>query len=239
MIGETIGKYRIVEPIGRGGVSTVYRAMNQETGRPVAIKVLNTATVDSVQLLRFEREADALTRLAHPGIAALLDLVDHGRERLMQAGRHEGEIDGAYQHLPDGQSQRRHLERPAPDPQRLPDEGRQDQVQGRKRETADAQGDDDGLREARDLHRQPGAQQERRAAQDHETQPDRNAAEDDHLRDLARLHRLRLAVRGQLHLAELHLDAVLVHERGALALAFDDERRLALQLHGRLRLAVE
>jgi serine/threonine protein kinase len=76
-------RYRILEPIGRGGVGTVYRAMDEESQRPVAVKVLNTGTMDSVQVRRFEREALALRRLAHPGIAALLDLVDHGTERLM------------------------------------------------------------------------------------------------------------------------------------------------------------
>jgi serine/threonine-protein kinase len=57
--------------------------MDEESQRPVAVKVLNTGTMDSVQVRRFEREALALRRLAHPGIAALLDLVDHGTERLM------------------------------------------------------------------------------------------------------------------------------------------------------------
>ena len=83
MTGETIGKYTIVERIGRGGVGTVYRARDRQLGHDVAIKVLNTATVDSVQIRRFEKEALALARLAHPGIAAMLDLVEHQDERLM------------------------------------------------------------------------------------------------------------------------------------------------------------
>ncbi len=91
MTGETVGKYRIVESIGRGGVSTVYRGLDTELNRDVAIKVLNTSTVDSVQVRRFEKEALALSRVAHPGIAAILDLIEHGKERLLVMELLEGE----------------------------------------------------------------------------------------------------------------------------------------------------
>ncbi len=91
MIDETIGQYTIVESIGRGGVSTVYRARDGELNREVAIKVLNTSTVDSVQVRRFEKEALALSRVAHPGIAAILDLIEHGNERLMVMELLQGE----------------------------------------------------------------------------------------------------------------------------------------------------
>jgi len=83
VIGETIGKYEILKSIGRGGVSTIYRAHDNEADRDVAIKVLNTSTVDSVQIRRFEKEALALTRLRHPGIATMFELIEHGDQRLM------------------------------------------------------------------------------------------------------------------------------------------------------------
>ncbi|HSG01007.1 MAG TPA: protein kinase [Vicinamibacterales bacterium] len=91
MIGETVGRYHIVESIGRGGVSTVYRARDTELDRDVAIKALNTSTVDSVQIRRFEKEALALTRLTHPAIAALLELVEHDNQRLMVMELVDGE----------------------------------------------------------------------------------------------------------------------------------------------------
>jgi serine/threonine-protein kinase len=83
MIGETIGGYRILESIGRGGVGTVYRARGGTLNRDVAIKVLNTATVDAVQIRRFETEATALSRLAHPGITAILEVAEHDDQRLI------------------------------------------------------------------------------------------------------------------------------------------------------------
>jgi len=91
VIGETVGRYHIVESIGRGGVSTVYRARDTELDRDVAIKALNTSTVDSVQIRRFEKEALALTRLNHPGIAAMFELVEHENQRLMVMELLDGE----------------------------------------------------------------------------------------------------------------------------------------------------
>jgi eukaryotic-like serine/threonine-protein kinase len=83
MIGETIGKYRIVARLGRGGMGTVYKAVDETLEREVAIKVLNPGLTESDLLKRFRAEAITLARLNHPNIATLYELGQHGDELLM------------------------------------------------------------------------------------------------------------------------------------------------------------
>jgi serine/threonine-protein kinase len=74
MIGRTVGKYRIIDRLGRGGMGTVYKAVDETLDREVAIKVLNPDLGDSDVLKRFRAEAVTLARLNHPGIATLYEL---------------------------------------------------------------------------------------------------------------------------------------------------------------------
>ena len=74
MIGTTVGKYRIVDKLGRGGMGTVYKAVDQTLDREVAIKVLNPDLTDADVLKRFRAEAVTLARLNHPGIATIYEL---------------------------------------------------------------------------------------------------------------------------------------------------------------------
>jgi serine/threonine-protein kinase len=74
MIGTTVGKYRIVNKLGRGGMGTVYKAVDQTLDREVAIKVLNPDLTDADVLKRFRGEAVTLARLNHPGIATIYEL---------------------------------------------------------------------------------------------------------------------------------------------------------------------
>ncbi|MEO7273346.1 MAG: serine/threonine-protein kinase, partial [Vicinamibacterales bacterium] len=83
MIGKTVGKYRIVERLGRGGMGTVYKAIDETLDREVAIKVLNADLGDSELLKRFRAEAVTLARLNHPGIATLYELYRDDTELLM------------------------------------------------------------------------------------------------------------------------------------------------------------
>ncbi|NDJ52688.1 MAG: protein kinase, partial [Chloroflexi bacterium] len=74
MIGEQIGSYRIIEAIGQGGMSTVYRAVQTTVDRDVAIKVIEQNIArDATSLERFRREARLVARLEHPHILPLHD----------------------------------------------------------------------------------------------------------------------------------------------------------------------
>lgn len=79
MIGTTLTHYRIVEALGRGGMGTVYRAHDERLGRDVAIKLLPAdGPRDAASQERLRREARTLSRLNHPGIAAIYDLDSQG-----------------------------------------------------------------------------------------------------------------------------------------------------------------
>ncbi|WP_337993980.1 protein kinase domain-containing protein [Actinomycetospora lutea] len=68
------GRYRMDGVLARGGMSVVHRGVDLRLERPVAIKVLDRAlAADPAFVRRFEREARAAARLAHPGIVAVHD----------------------------------------------------------------------------------------------------------------------------------------------------------------------
>lgn len=68
------GRYRVDGVLARGGMSVVHRGMDLRLERPVAVKVLDrTLAEDPAFVRRFEREARAAARLAHPGIVAVHD----------------------------------------------------------------------------------------------------------------------------------------------------------------------
>ncbi|WP_298461744.1 serine/threonine-protein kinase [uncultured Cellulomonas sp.] len=71
--GTEVGGYRIVAPLGSGGMGTVYRAVDGG-GQAVALKVLHPHVgADPAARDRLRREVAALQRLRHPGVAAVLD----------------------------------------------------------------------------------------------------------------------------------------------------------------------
>jgi tetratricopeptide (TPR) repeat protein len=74
---QQLGKYRIVERIGRGGMGTVYKAHDPMLDRTVALKVIST-DVDITDDLRtrFFREAQACARLSHPNVVTVYDMGD-------------------------------------------------------------------------------------------------------------------------------------------------------------------
>lgn len=83
MVGETVGKYTIKELVGRGGMGTVYRALDTSLDREVAIKVMNSELNDPDVAARFRAEAMTVARLNHPGIATVHELFQHNGMWLM------------------------------------------------------------------------------------------------------------------------------------------------------------
>ncbi|MEM9491922.1 MAG: serine/threonine-protein kinase, partial [Myxococcota bacterium] len=70
--GTELHRYRIDEVLGRGGMGVVYRAHDPELDRAIAIKLLR---LDSRrQVLRAQREAQALARLSHPNVVSVYDV---------------------------------------------------------------------------------------------------------------------------------------------------------------------
>ena len=74
---QKIGKYRILERIGRGGMGTVLKAHDPVLDRTVALKVISSEIEVTDELrARFFREAQACARLSHPNIITVYDLAD-------------------------------------------------------------------------------------------------------------------------------------------------------------------
>ncbi|HJZ13112.1 MAG TPA: serine/threonine-protein kinase, partial [Acidobacteriota bacterium] len=71
--GTLIGPYKIVGPLGAGGMGEVYRARDQRLDRDVAIKILPEHLASDAAQDRFEREAKAIAALSHPNILAIHD----------------------------------------------------------------------------------------------------------------------------------------------------------------------
>src|ERR1700759_1478638 len=84
------GRYRLIEPLGRGAMSAVWLAEDEELGRRVAVKML----APSADRQRFEREARSAAALSHPNICALYDY-----------GESEGRPYMVLEYLPNGSLQ--------------------------------------------------------------------------------------------------------------------------------------
>jgi serine/threonine-protein kinase len=87
------GRYRLEDVIGRGGMSTVYRATDRILQRTVAVKVMSAALAedDPTHVARFEREARAAASLVHPGIVTVYDTGVDGDQRFIAMEFVDGE----------------------------------------------------------------------------------------------------------------------------------------------------
>jgi len=72
-LGRSIGKYRLDSVIAGGGMGVVFRAIQDQPRREVAIKMIRGDAISARSLQRFELEAEVLGRLDHPGIAQIFE----------------------------------------------------------------------------------------------------------------------------------------------------------------------
>jgi serine/threonine-protein kinase len=77
--GQTVGgNYRIDRFIGKGGMAAVWEATNQRTGKRVAIKaILSASATSAVAAEMLRREALAASRVNHPNVVNIYDVIDH------------------------------------------------------------------------------------------------------------------------------------------------------------------
>jgi serine/threonine-protein kinase len=72
---DRLGKYELIEPLGKGSFGTVYRARDTESDTEVAVKVLNPALVAATGFIQgFQEEAQRMKRLEHPHLVPVYDL---------------------------------------------------------------------------------------------------------------------------------------------------------------------
>lgn len=77
--GAVLGGFRLVKPIGAGGMGEVWMAQDDRLERPVALKTMRRNLADNDEAVaRFQREARAVARLSHPGIVHIYAIGDEG-----------------------------------------------------------------------------------------------------------------------------------------------------------------
>ncbi len=72
--GETLGSFKLLSELGRGGMAVVYKGIQESLNRPVAIKVLPPEFSNTTELKRrFHREAEAMASFSHPNIVQIIE----------------------------------------------------------------------------------------------------------------------------------------------------------------------
>jgi TolB-like protein/Tfp pilus assembly protein PilF len=83
-VGQELGRYRLLEKVGEGGMGVVWSALDTTLGREVALKLLPDAVAeDPERLARLESEARAIAALSHPGIVTLYSIEEAEGRRFL------------------------------------------------------------------------------------------------------------------------------------------------------------
>lgn len=78
LVGQTIGPFELCDYLDRGGMCVVFKALNRETGKLVALKILQPLlALDTSMLKRFESEFEVMAKLEHPNIVRVFDRAVH------------------------------------------------------------------------------------------------------------------------------------------------------------------
>jgi hypothetical protein len=78
LTGRTLGPYRVIAPLGQGGMADVYKGYQPSLDRYVALKILTPrAAADAAFFERFQREATSVAKLRHPNIVQVYDFGTH------------------------------------------------------------------------------------------------------------------------------------------------------------------
>jgi len=86
-----VGRYRILEHLGRGASADVYLAEDTTLHRKVALKLLRERDADPLQIVRFEREAISASMLNHPNVVTVFDVGSEDGVRFIATEYVEGE----------------------------------------------------------------------------------------------------------------------------------------------------
>jgi serine/threonine-protein kinase len=96
-VGRVIGQYRLLDRLGSGGMSTVFRATHTMIDRVVALKMLKPELASNPTVVqRFLQEAQACVRLKHNGIVSVYDVGQEGDEVYMTMALLDGQTLARY-----------------------------------------------------------------------------------------------------------------------------------------------